>query len=117
MITKSVGQLGPARRDMERLLLPVPLHHHSHRHARIEPHDLLDIFETLDRASVDAKDHIARLDTALFCRTSRLHLTDFGRSKGLAVGSPSVFIGRGLLGGRCNGVPVSDATKSRQDFE
>jgi hypothetical protein len=38
----------------------------SRRHTRIEPHDLLDIFETLDRASVDAKDHIARLEAALF---------------------------------------------------
>ena len=82
MITKSVGQLGPARRDIERLLLQVASHHNSHRHTRIEPHDLLDIFETLDRASVDAKDHIARLEAALFRRTARLHLTDFGRGKG-----------------------------------
>jgi len=37
---------------------------------------------TLDRASVDAKDHIARLEAALFRRTARLHLTDFGRGKG-----------------------------------
>jgi hypothetical protein len=82
MITKSVGQFGPTRCDMERLILPVASHHNSHRHTRVEPHDLLDIFETLDRASVDAKDHIARLDPALLRRTSRLHLTDFGRGQG-----------------------------------
>jgi hypothetical protein len=82
-ITKSVGQLSRARRDMERLLSAVASHHNSHRHTLISPHDLLDIFETLDCASVDAKNDIARLDAAPFRRASGLHLSDFGRSKGL----------------------------------
>jgi hypothetical protein len=81
MITKSVGQRGPAGRDMERQLSPVASHHNSDPHIRIEPHDLLDFFETLNRASVDAKDDIAWLEAALFRRTPRLHLTDFGRGK------------------------------------
>lgn len=85
MITKSVGQLRPAGRNMEHQLLPVASHHKSQRQPRLRPHYLLNIFETLHRASVDAKDHIARLEAALICRTPRLHLSDLGRGKGLAI--------------------------------
>jgi hypothetical protein len=56
---------------MERQLSPVASHHNRQRHIRIQSHDLLDFFETLDRASADAKDHIARLEASLFRRTPR----------------------------------------------
>ena len=64
-VAEAVGQLGPARASPAASdRLAVAPDDDRHRHARIEPHHLLDVLEALDRLPVDADDHVAGLDAA-----------------------------------------------------
>src|ERR1700730_6692331 len=85
-IAQAVGDLGAGRRHVQRDRLAVAPDDNRHRHARIEAYDLLHVLEALDVAAVDADDQIAGMDAARLGRAAGLHLADFGRGEGLAIG-------------------------------
>ncbi len=85
-IAKPVGDLGPARGDLQGNRLALALHDQRHRDARVQANQLLYVLEALDAPAIDADDHIAGMDAARLGGAARLHLADFGRRERLAIG-------------------------------
>src|SRR5216683_432697 len=83
---KPIALLDQARPDPQVNQRPVAPDDHRHRHARIEPHDLLDVLEPIDRPTVDADDRVARADPAGFGGAARHDLADLRRGVRLAIG-------------------------------
>src|SRR5271165_773144 len=86
MVAEAVGELRPARRHMQRLLLAVAPHNDGHRHIWIETHRLLHVLETMNRPAINLENDVARANPTLLGSAARLNLPDFGRRERLAVG-------------------------------
>src|SRR5437588_7498768 len=66
-----VALLDQARRHLQVDERSVASDDHRHRHARVEPHHLLDVLETIDRPPVDADYRVTRADPAGFGGAAR----------------------------------------------